>query len=539
LRYHFAGKERDTESGNDYFTVQDFVMGTWTFQYDALNRLLSGAATTGTYSGKNACWSYDDFGNRTIESVQASACSNAGNFASTLVFNANNQLSGVIPLGGGSQSPPTLLYDAAGDVAQDLVTSNQYVYDAEGRICAFSTPNGMGGSIVVGYLYDANGTRVAKGTIHSVLVNGVATLSCDLTQNGFTLTESYVLGPGGEELTMLDGSGAWQRTNVFGGSGQLATYDIAANPAHTSTNGLPATAPALHFQLTDPLGTRRMQTNADGQPETDIQSLPFGDGLAPSTDQYAPATADDATPLHFTGKERDAESGNDYFEARYYSSAMGRFLSPDWSAKVEPVPYSKLDDPQSLNLYAYVQNNPLIRVDVDGHDFVILNDSQVVHGNGHNASIVGNDKSGWTYYSKDGPASTTDGNQRKTFSTFSDFQKSDTSGRYDRGARVETSGKQDEKMKAAGDKNFNKDYSLAATHNKDGSTKAENCADLTATIGQAGGVKIDKPDSTPTVLRSSFSVDLPATNPNKQFGGVILNNNATAVQPHIEQKKPQ
>jgi len=36
--------------------------------------------------------------------------------------------------------------------------------------------------------------------------------------------------------------------------------------------------------------------------------------------------------------------------------------------------------------------------------------------------------------------------------TFSDFQKSDTSGRYDRGARVETSGKQDEKMKAAGDK---------------------------------------------------------------------------------------
>src|ERR1700679_1423553 len=66
-------------------------------------------------------------------------------------------------------------------------------------------------------------------------------------------------------------------------------------------------------------------------------------------------------------KERDAESGNDYFEARYYSSAMGRFMSPDWSAKVEPVPYSKLDDPQTLNLYAYVGNNPLIRIDADGH----------------------------------------------------------------------------------------------------------------------------------------------------------------------------
>jgi RHS repeat-associated protein len=69
----------------------------------------------------------------------------------------------------------------------------------------------------------------------------------------------------------------------------------------------------------------------------------------------------------YTGKERDTESGNDYFGARYYASSMGRFMSPDWSAKAEPVPYAKLDDPQSLNLYAYVANNPLTRRDLDGH----------------------------------------------------------------------------------------------------------------------------------------------------------------------------
>ena len=68
-----------------------------------------------------------------------------------------------------------------------------------------------------------------------------------------------------------------------------------------------------------------------------------------------------------TGKERDTESGNDYFGARYYASSMGRFMSPDWSAKEEPVPYAKLDDPQTLNLYAYVGNNPLIRTDPTGH----------------------------------------------------------------------------------------------------------------------------------------------------------------------------
>ena len=44
-------------------------------------------------------------------------------------------------------------------------------------------------------------------------------------------------------------------------------------------------------------------------------------------------------------------------------------MSPDWSAKEEPVPYAKLDDPQTLNLYEYVGNNPLVRDDPDGHAF--------------------------------------------------------------------------------------------------------------------------------------------------------------------------
>lgn len=69
----------------------------------------------------------------------------------------------------------------------------------------------------------------------------------------------------------------------------------------------------------------------------------------------------------YTGKERDAESGNDYFGARYYASVMGRWLSPDWSATEDPVPYAKFYDPQTLNLYSYVGNNPLVLADADGH----------------------------------------------------------------------------------------------------------------------------------------------------------------------------
>ena len=46
---------------------------------------------------------------------------------------------------------------------------------------------------------------------------------------------------------------------------------------------------------------------------------------------------------------------------------MGRWMSPDWADKPEAVPYSSLDNPQTLNLYGYVGNNPLSRADADGH----------------------------------------------------------------------------------------------------------------------------------------------------------------------------
>jgi RHS repeat-associated protein len=226
-------------------------------------------------------------------------------------------------------------------------------YDAEGRICAVYSNPVLGASSMTGYLYDADGTRVAKGSISA--------WSCDPTANGFQTTNDYILGLGGEQLTEMGMGGTitttngttttttglvWQHANIWAGGKLLGTYD----------------KDGLHFYLDDPLGTRRAQTDAAGVLEQTCSSLPFGDGLACSGgDLLAP------TENHFTGKERDVESGNDYFEARYYNSAMGRFMSPDWSAKEEPIPYAKLYDPQTLNLYVYVRNNPMRGVDADGH----------------------------------------------------------------------------------------------------------------------------------------------------------------------------
>ncbi len=69
----------------------------------------------------------------------------------------------------------------------------------------------------------------------------------------------------------------------------------------------------------------------------------------------------------YTGKERDSESGLDYFGARYYGSSMGRFMSPDWASNPVTIPFANIYDPQSLNLYSYTGNNPLSRYDPDGH----------------------------------------------------------------------------------------------------------------------------------------------------------------------------
>ena len=353
---------------SNILSYTDSVTGAWSnLGYDSLNRLIAG--TQSSISGaplsvsQSLCWSYDGFGNRLQQassnlpftSAPGAACQPSTD--ANAIFNnswANYTVDGTSNTldNGKNQLTATpsgnVTYDAAGSVTYDANSGNSYLYDAEGRVCAVKNQPVQGTYSMTQYIYDAEGARVAKGTI----TNWSA--GCDTAQNGFTVTNAYVLGPSGEQLTETDGNGVWKHTNVYAAGSLIATYDQ-----------LPSGAQPLHFQLADWLGTRRVQTDYAGNTEVSFSSLPFGD--QPSSLPTALATAEDATEHHFTGKERDTESGNDYFGARYYASSMGRFMSPDWSAKVEPVPYAKLDNPQSLNLYAYVGNNPLSGIDADGH----------------------------------------------------------------------------------------------------------------------------------------------------------------------------
>ena len=67
-----------------------------------------------------------------------------------------------------------------------------------------------------------------------------------------------------------------------------------------------------------------------------------------------------------TSKERDFETGLDYFVNRLYSSSQGRFTSvdPEGSGARE-------SDPRSWNGYAYAGGNPILFTDPDGREYLV------------------------------------------------------------------------------------------------------------------------------------------------------------------------
>ena len=116
----------------------------------------------------------------------------------------------------------------------------------------------------------------------------------------------------------------------------------------------------------DWLGTEHWITTNTGTSYGHCVSDPFGDQL------YCGTAEGELSPVHLTGKERDWANQESYtnldnFGARYYTSNIGRFMSPDWAARPTAVPYAVVGDPQSLNLYTYVRGDPVTVADLDGH----------------------------------------------------------------------------------------------------------------------------------------------------------------------------
>jgi RHS repeat-associated protein len=157
-----------------------------------------------------------------------------------------------------------------------------------------------------------------------------------------------------------------------GGTTTVFVYDAQGQLAAEYSSGAGSGA-GRNYLTVDHLGSTRLITDGTGAVLERHDYRPFGDEVTFGTGSVRAGIAgygvDLTTRLKFTGKERDVESGLDYFGARYLSSAQGRFTSTD------PGPFI-WGDPQTLDRYSYTRDNPLKFVDPTGRYFVVSSGDQ-------------------------------------------------------------------------------------------------------------------------------------------------------------------
>ena len=297
------------------------------YNYDSLNRIASVAEYFVSDSQAESQQSqqtffYDRYGNRTIVAPTWGAGINNRPFSVNV---SNNRLG--VPAG----QTGTMIYDNAGNLTTDTYTgAGDRVYDAENRI--IQAWGGAQNNQWQYYTYNAAGQRVRR---------------------------------------KVDNTETWE---IYGIDSELvAEYPangVAGNPQkeYGYRNGqLLVTAepgPKIQWLVPDHLGTPRIILDQTGSLANVKRHdyLPFGEELfAPAGGRNAAQgyESGDGVRQQFTSKERDVETGLDYFEARYYSSSQGRFTSPDLLS-------GRQGSPQSWNRYAYSINNPLKYIDPSG-----------------------------------------------------------------------------------------------------------------------------------------------------------------------------
>jgi RHS repeat-associated protein len=228
------------------------------------------------------------------------------------ISTATNRITGVAEM-----SAPT--YDDAGNMSSHPLIGS-LTYDAENRQTTFSGSNKTGT-----YYYDGQGQRVQRVT------------------------------------TGMDGG-----TTIY-------VYDAFGKLAAEYSSATQSDAGSTFYRTTDHLGSTRVVSDQSGEVCEQRDYYPFGEQIPVSLGDSRHGVAGygqtcGGLAQKFTAKERDAESGLDYFLARYYASSLGRFNS------VDPLIGNLLRvvTPQRWNAYAYAVNNPNVYVDPDGLDAIAI-----------------------------------------------------------------------------------------------------------------------------------------------------------------------
>ena len=272
LRYSFRDPTSSGNNGNVYRMTdraQSTTQGKQYYSYDYLQRLLEVRLGSRTSSNKIA-YEYDRWGNRTSSATKGTVTNFMACSTDCAVDATTNRIS-------------DWRYDAAGNPIG--ISTSTLQWDGAGRLESIDS------GATASYSYDHLGRRILKRA------------PSDNTQYFYDVT--------GKVLWEFDPDGTGDRQKMvrayFNGRLFTSTGDAAAGS---------------HTVYTDHFGTPRLKLHvmtAASQARDDY--YPFG--------QQVNTVVDAAHDRRFTGKERDAESGLDYFGARYYHSVAGRFLSVD------------------------------------------------------------------------------------------------------------------------------------------------------------------------------------------------------------------
>ena len=272
-----------------------------------------------TVLGQQIAYGYDGFNRLTSRTVTAGTLQNYtysydiyGNRVSQTALQSGYNFNPLINPDTNQITTSGFTYDSAGNMTNDTVHS--YTYDAEGNITK------VDGGSTAQYVYDAFNRRVHVQT-----------------SSGAT---EYTYDYAGRRIS------SWLSPNNTGNEGRI--YWDGQQFGYRSSDG------TTYYDHQDTLGTERMRTDFGAGPGASFVSLPWGDGYTATT--YLSGGSQDNN--HFAGLERDAESGTEHAQFRNYASVQGRWLAPD-----SYMGSYDLSNPQSMNRYAYVLNNPLSSTD--------------------------------------------------------------------------------------------------------------------------------------------------------------------------------